>query len=180
MNAKDKARINRLNVKQSILTHYGNDECACVRCGFSDIRALSIDHIDGGGHEHRKSLRRGGLSFYKWLLENNYPEGYQTLCMNCQFIKTFRKDGPLSYTKSIAKRIRIWVGVREQPFNIRDILIGLGLPESKRGNIRVALFRLKRERVIKENIGPGNYKKLAKPVSVFASPNERMVRDSSY
>jgi hypothetical protein len=29
----------------------------------------------------------GGLEFYRWLIKNNYPEGYQTLCMNDQFIK---------------------------------------------------------------------------------------------
>lgn len=71
--------------KQKIkaLTHYGNGKCACVRCGFDDIRALSIDHINDDGNIQRKVVK----NIYVWLRKNDYPEGYQTLCMNCQFIK---------------------------------------------------------------------------------------------
>lgn len=70
-------------VKAQTLTHYGGDKLACVRCGFTDIRALSIDHIDGSGAMERKS----GHAIYFWLRTRKYPVGYQTLCMNCQFIK---------------------------------------------------------------------------------------------
>jgi hypothetical protein len=75
-------------VKEVILTHYGNGKLACVKCGFDDIRALSIDHIDGRGAEHKRSLGISG-SLHSWLLKNHFPEGYQTLCMNCQFIKRY-------------------------------------------------------------------------------------------
>ena len=77
-----------LLIKKQVLTHYGNGKVACVRCGFSDIRALSIDHINGGGVKHRKSLGvTSGNNFYVWLKNNDYPLEYQTLCMNCQYIK---------------------------------------------------------------------------------------------
>ena len=69
--------------KVKVLTHYGNGKIACVLCGFEDMRALSIDHMNGGGAKHIKSLHK---NFYDWLVENNFPEGYQTLCMNCQWI----------------------------------------------------------------------------------------------
>lgn len=69
--------------KRRVLTHYGNGECACVKCGFNDIRALSIDHIDKDSGPRIRSSSR----FYKWLEDNDYPKGFQTLCMNCQFIK---------------------------------------------------------------------------------------------
>ncbi len=71
--------------KSEALTHYSNGSLACVRCGFEDIRALSIDHIKGGGLVHYNSMT--GRNIYLWLKKNNYPEGYQTLCMNCQWIK---------------------------------------------------------------------------------------------
>ena len=71
--------------KVSVLTHYGNGKCSCVKCRFSDIRALTIDHINGGGKQHRLEMKSWNL--YRWLIENGYPEGYQTLCMNCQWIK---------------------------------------------------------------------------------------------
>jgi len=74
-------------VKVEILTHYGNDNLGCVRCGFPDIRALSIDHVHGNGASHLRILKRQGSTFYSWLRVNKYPEGYQTLCMNCQWIK---------------------------------------------------------------------------------------------
>jgi hypothetical protein len=59
-----------------------------VKCGFSDINALSIDHINGGGSRHRRELSiSSGSSFYRWLEINDFPEGFQTLCMNCQYTK---------------------------------------------------------------------------------------------
>jgi hypothetical protein len=73
--------------KEEVLTYYGGGRCACIECGFSDIRALSIDHIYNNGSEHRKVSNMGGHVFYNWLKRNSYPFGYQTLCMNCQFIK---------------------------------------------------------------------------------------------
>lgn len=76
--------------KRLVLTHYGNGKLACVRCGFSNIRALSIDHINGGGCRGRKGF--GGNYWYHWLIKNNYPQGYQTLCMNCNWIKRFENN----------------------------------------------------------------------------------------
>lgn len=64
----------------------------CKQCGFNDMRALCIDHIDGGGTQHRKSLGGGGSVFYKWLKKNNYPAGFQVLCTNCNFIKRFENN----------------------------------------------------------------------------------------
>lgn len=74
-------------LKRKVLTVYGHGKCACVRCGFSDIRALCIDHVNGGGTRHVKSLGKNGKTFYKWLVDNNYPLGFQTLCYNCNQIK---------------------------------------------------------------------------------------------
>lgn len=73
--------------KIEVLTHYGNGKLACVKCGFDDIRALSIDHINGEGKAHRILIRKGGIRFYRWLKRQGYPKEYQTLCMNCQWIK---------------------------------------------------------------------------------------------
>ncbi len=69
-----------------VLKHY-SPNLICVRCGFSDLRALSLDHIKGGGNKERIRLRRRGVNFYRWLKQNGYPNIYQVLCMNCQFIK---------------------------------------------------------------------------------------------
>ena len=88
----ENSRVWRFNLKVKILTHYGNDELACVECGFSDLRALSIDHINGNGSSHRKEIgNKSGNAFYRWLEKSNFPGDYQTLCMNCQFIKAQNK-----------------------------------------------------------------------------------------
>ncbi len=84
--------------KVEVMTHYGNGKCACVRCSFDDIRALSIDHIDGGGSRQRQENKlRSSSSFYAWLKTQGYPNGYQTLCMNCNWIKRFERGEHNAY-----------------------------------------------------------------------------------
>lgn len=80
-------RQSNAKTKELVFMHYGNGKIACQNCGFDDIRALSIDHLNGGGRQHRKQIGGGGQKTYNWLKKNNYPAGYQILCMNCQFIK---------------------------------------------------------------------------------------------
>ncbi len=63
------------------LDHYSYGAFNCVWCGIADIDVLCLDHIDGGGAEHRLGL--GGRSIWKWLADNSYPSGFQVLCRNC-------------------------------------------------------------------------------------------------
>ena len=71
------------HLKAEVFGHYGSK---CERCGFADMRALSIDHILGRAKNHRHD-QKAGEALYRWLKNKNYPDGYQTLCLNCQFIK---------------------------------------------------------------------------------------------
>lgn len=62
----------------------------CVHCGFSDSRALQVDHIEGGGNKERKEVapRSGGPGASTlWNLVHASPEKYQLLCANCNMIK---------------------------------------------------------------------------------------------
>lgn len=70
--------------KIDVLTHYGNGKAKCMLCGHDRLTSLSIDHINGGGCRHRRELGPGN-TFYRWLIKNGYPEGFRTLCLNCQF-----------------------------------------------------------------------------------------------
>ncbi len=83
------AREKALELKRDVLIHYGGGKLACIICGEGRIACLSIDHIEGGGTNHRRQLRVWGDTFYRWLKEQGNPGGYQTLCMNCQFVKRF-------------------------------------------------------------------------------------------
>ena len=63
----------------------------CFTCGFSDVRAIQIDHVNGDGAAERKAAR--GTMLYKPMLklftENpaEFALRYQLLCANCNWIK---------------------------------------------------------------------------------------------
>lgn len=78
--------------KKLVLEHYGKK---CVCCGENNESVLSIDHINGGGREHRKEV---GRKIYVWLFINNFPDGFQTLCFNCNWLKHIDKQ---SYNKRL-------------------------------------------------------------------------------
>lgn len=86
----------RQRLKLDVLSHYSIGTVRCARCGEADPIVLCIDHINGGGTHHRKTLdskgRELGNRFYEWLKKNNYPEGYQVLCGNCNMRKAFLED----------------------------------------------------------------------------------------
>lgn len=70
--------------KQTVINAYGG-RCAC--CGESTLDFLTVDHLNGDGAAHRKSLREQGKVFYDWLVKNNFPSGFQILCYNCNSSK---------------------------------------------------------------------------------------------
>jgi hypothetical protein len=72
----------RLKIRNQVFDHYGW-KCSC--CGESHPEFLTIDHINNDGAEHRKKIETNYI--YLWLIQNNFPEGFQTLCMNCNFAK---------------------------------------------------------------------------------------------
>jgi hypothetical protein len=84
---KDIARIRDRKRRDLVLRQYGS---LCNCCGESTYEFLSIDHINGGGYKHRKEIGNYfGRNFYKWLVKNEFPEGFQVLCHNCNLAKGF-------------------------------------------------------------------------------------------
>lgn len=70
------------------LSHYSKGEMKCVCCGEDTYEFLCLDHINGGGTAHRKSLgTKGGNSFFWYLRMQGYPKGFQVLCNNCNMAK---------------------------------------------------------------------------------------------
>lgn len=72
-------RNSDLKKKKLVFEYYGN-KCSC--CGESNLMFLSIDHIEGHGNKHRNQIK---TKFYNWLVKNNFPSGFQTLCFNCNW-----------------------------------------------------------------------------------------------
>src|SRR5258706_8581723 len=84
LSEKSKADVKKL--KLLCLNAYGGPICNC--CQERIMEFLSIDHVNGNGNQHRLSIGGlGGRRFYNWLKRNNFPPGFQVLCMNCQFGK---------------------------------------------------------------------------------------------
>lgn len=73
-----------LQIKTKVMTHYagGIPQCAC--CKESNMKFLSMDHINNDGYlEERK--KRNALCLR--LVREGYPSGFQVLCYNCNFGK---------------------------------------------------------------------------------------------
>lgn len=81
LDMKDKRRI--------VLNHYSNGTMACNCCGENIYDFLSLDHINGGGNQHRKK-EKGRLE--PKLIKANFPDGYQVLCHNCNMGKRFNNN----------------------------------------------------------------------------------------
>lgn len=80
----------RINAKKrmEIITILGSQ---CKQCGFTDNRALNIDHVNGGGTKER--LTHGG-NYYGAVLKKikSGNQDYQILCCNCNQIKKQEKE----------------------------------------------------------------------------------------
>jgi len=79
----------RIDQRRRVLRHYGG-KCAC--CSESNLKFLTIDHLLGGGMQHRKQIK--GQHIEAWLEKNEYPEGYQVLCYNCNCGQQYNVDNP--------------------------------------------------------------------------------------
>lgn len=84
-------------IRNRVMGHYSQGTPKCLQCGFSNMNALSIDHINGDGAKHRREVG-GGYRIYLWLIRNNYPDGFQVLCYNCNWLKRLGEN-----TKGIVK-----------------------------------------------------------------------------
>ena len=78
-----RAKADRTRIKIEVLGHYCSGEPACQCCGVMFIEFLTIDHVNGGGRQHREQVGSGGYRLYAWLKANGYPDGYRVMCLNC-------------------------------------------------------------------------------------------------
>jgi len=77
----------KIKLRKACLEFYGGSPPRCGCCGERTYEFLSIDHIDGGGNKHRREIGGSGTAFYRWLVKNAFPKGFQVLCYNCNFAK---------------------------------------------------------------------------------------------
>lgn len=78
----------RLRLKWEVLEYYSKGDALCACCGEDCIAFLTLDHVNNNGAKHRRELGYDKssprkLDLIKWVKANNYPEGFQVLCFNC-------------------------------------------------------------------------------------------------
>lgn len=72
-------------MRWQVLTHYGGNPPKCKCCGESTYEFLCVDHIEGHVGKH---IPRGTGTLLQCIREN-FPEGFQVLCHNCNMAKGF-------------------------------------------------------------------------------------------
>ncbi|MGY5151581.1 MAG: hypothetical protein ACW9XA_04875 [Candidatus Nitrosopumilus sp. bin_6a] len=92
---KDKKSTNKATIRENryghklksdVMEKYSNGKPCCSCCGFDNIDGLSIDHKLGRKH-HGHSRSFSSKIFYQFLKRENFPKGYQVLCINCNSAK---------------------------------------------------------------------------------------------
>ena len=76
-------RKRKATARRRVFAHYGTS-CAC--CGTTEN--LTIDHVNGGGKQHRDEIGENSHAIYRWLIKNNFPSGFQVLCAPCNLSKS--------------------------------------------------------------------------------------------
>jgi len=72
-------------LRNAVLALLGN---RCVQCGFSNPKALQIDHVFSDGAYQRKAVGYTTKKFYIDILLGNVPRNsIQCLCANCNWMK---------------------------------------------------------------------------------------------
>ena len=105
----DKTKLSHVKdlyyLRLSVLSYYSGGTLQCALCPESRLAALQVDHIYGGGKKHKAQLGGAdGTLFFRWLKQNNFPDGYRILCANCN-IREYLKSRILSIApKAILQR----------------------------------------------------------------------------
>lgn len=90
-------------LKTKAIGHYSRGCYACKNCGEKRLLFLTVDHISGGGNKHRQNV---GNRFCRWLCRNDFPEGYQILCWNCNHKKHIDSIRGISTSAKSRKQLK--------------------------------------------------------------------------
>ena len=112
-NAKNERNTNRLKILQHYSKLLSNSNIPCCNCcgENSHVDFLAIDHIAGKRQmdsepelkklKYSSKLRNQNL--HRWIIKNNFPEGFQILCTNCNFAKGMTKNNNICPHETIRK-----------------------------------------------------------------------------
>lgn len=94
----------RQRLRLKVIAYYSNNTNKCKICGFSDIRALVIDHVNDDGYLFKRAnsnKRENNTNTFRRIVREGYPKGFQVLCFNCNYIKEdARREKEFNYRAS--------------------------------------------------------------------------------
>ncbi len=92
----------RLKVLQTYSKRLSNSNIPCCRCcgENSHLDFLALDHIAGRYQMNREpelvklgySSKLLGSILYNWIRDSDFPDGFQVLCINCNYAKGMKKN----------------------------------------------------------------------------------------
>lgn len=95
----------------------------CIKCGFTDIRALQLDHIHGHGNIITKHGANSGAIYHYYLSHPEQMEElttmYQVLCSNCNWIKRYENNE----SNSLAYRMKPFLGFKKEIIEVAKPII---------------------------------------------------------
>jgi hypothetical protein len=86
----------RQRTRLAVLQHYGGDPPVCACCGEHRLAFLAIDHSEGNGKQHRRSIGRnpGSYAVQRWIQLHGFPRGFRVLCHICNLAIGFYGSCP--------------------------------------------------------------------------------------
>jgi hypothetical protein len=79
-------------LREQLIKAYGG-KCACPRCPETNQAFLTLEHVNGDGAEHRRTVGRGHA--VADLRRRGWPQdGYTLLCWNCNLATRFGRTCP--------------------------------------------------------------------------------------
>jgi hypothetical protein len=86
----EKTRTYHYQLRKEAFVAYGGARCIC--CGIDNAVFLCLDHIANDG-AHDRRTNGDGTQYLRKLKKAGWPKGFQVLCHNCNFAKSFAPDG---------------------------------------------------------------------------------------
>lgn len=110
--AREIQRRHDRTIREKVLAHYSPSSPPCCSCpGCGTLEHLTIDHVVGGGSAHRREVlgrsNPGSRDFYRWLIRQGFPAGYQVLCQSCNSSKGRSQQCALDHYAAASSKSRI-------------------------------------------------------------------------
>jgi hypothetical protein len=87
------ARTSRTSRRRRVPSHYGGSAQLCAECGEANVSFLALDHMEPVGASVRRELG-SGENLLGSVGGNNYPDGFQVPCHDCNVRK-----GPVPHSR---------------------------------------------------------------------------------